>query len=72
MVSNKEEFTKIIEKALLNKRPSITVKYEGVNKLDINSLVEGIVIKNKGLIRIREYSYSIDDIHGIINLDFKN
>ncbi|MDR7856443.1 transglutaminase domain-containing protein [Tissierella sp.] len=72
IVSGKIELEERIEKTLLSKETIFEVKikdYE-TNSIDIKEIIEGIAYRNYELVKLEGYSYSVDEEHGIININF--
>ena len=67
-----DQLENMIEETILGKKGKLEVKvkdYES-NSININSIIEAIAYKNYELIKLEGYSYTVDEEHGIINIQF--
>ena len=72
LIFNEEDIRNEIKNSLFNRKSHLLVKIENFNSKEImlNKIIENIVYENYKLIKLKSYSYSIDEDYGIFSFDF--
>lgn len=72
IVDNKIELENKIRETILKKDTEISLKIEGmmVEDLPLSEIIENIAYKNYEIVKLKSFSYSIDELHDIINFEF--
>lgn len=72
LIYSKQELLAKIKDTLINRKAEILFKYESYKEdnISINNIIEDIAYNNYKLIKLKSYSYSIDENHGIFKVNF--
>lgn len=72
IIDNERLLKEKIKESLINRSYGILFKYEGFkdDNISINKIIEDIAYKNAKVIGLQSYAYSIDENHGIFNIQF--
>ncbi len=71
LVSSSIELEQKLREAILKKATGLSLKFEGFDgQTQLNNMIETIAYDNYEIIRLKGYSYSIDDEHEIISFEF--
>lgn len=72
LINTKKELTEKLKNKLMDRKAEILFKYDNYkeDKISINNIIEDIAYNNYKLIKLKSYSYSIDENHGIFKINF--